>query len=462
MEEADLRKTAYLFLPDQYNPAVPVAENLLFATPCEPITQELLAGQTEFIEKLRELKLDEDLVALSREVVDLLRQIFGLDGTDHPLFRNLGLEPAIFESAVELVEKTREKGAAGLDQDEMATLLTVPFRISAQDIGPAFTDEMKARIIELRQSHREDLLAVLGALFEPLDIATFSPGLTVMENALFGKISGDAGGRADELRKLIGDVLVEEGAQQLVIELIYDVPIALSGANLPGVFAEPLSFTRATIKRPDILILDQALASYDAETRASVQRNLRELLPETTIIYLQDAFEDEDVFDVTFELQQGRIVSDEAHVQAEADNAAGADLARKVRALEQTDMFSKLNRKQLRLLAFGARWYSAQPGEVVFHKGDEPKDGAYMVLEREAALTLPKEDDADVLIATVGPGTLVGELGLIKNEPRALTMTAVGELECLRIGAEEFLAVVENDAATAFKLLQVVAGYVSN
>ena len=32
----------------------------------------------------------------------------------------------------------------------------------------------------------------------------------------------------------------------------------------------------------------------------------------------------------------------------------------------------------------------------------------------------------------------------------------------VRIGEEEFLAVVENDAATAFKLLQVVAGYVSN
>jgi hypothetical protein len=30
----------------------------------------------------------------------------------------------------------------------------------------------------------------------------------------------------------------------------------------------------------------------------------------------------------------------------------------------------------------------------------------------------------------------------------------------LRIGAEEFLAVVEHDAATAYKLLQVVAGYV--
>ncbi|MEX0283498.1 MAG: cyclic nucleotide-binding domain-containing protein, partial [Paracoccaceae bacterium] len=460
--EADLRKTAYFFLPEDYNPAVPVGENLLFATPREPITPEVLLGQTEFMEKLRDLRLDDDLVGLSRDVVDLLRQIFGLDGTDHPLFRNLGLEPALFEAAVELVEKTREKGTEGLEPEEIATLLTIPSRISAEEIGPAFTDEMKARIIELRESHSAELLSVLGSLFEPLDIGTFSPGLTVMENALFGKISGDAGGRADELRKLIGDILVENGAQHLVIELIYDVPIALSGANLPAIFAEPLSFTRATIKRPDILILDQALASYDAETRVTVQKNLRELLPDSTIIYLQDSFDDEEVFDVTFELKQGRIVSDEAHVEQESDSAAGADLARKVRALEQTDMFSKLNRRQLRLLAFGARWYTAHEGEVVFTKGDEPKDGAYMILQGEAVLTLPKPEEEDVVIATVGPGTLVGELGLIKNEPRALTMTATGELECLRIGAEEFLAVVENDAATAFKLLQVVAGYVSN
>ena len=41
-------------------------------------------------------------------------------------------------------------------------------------------------------------------------------------------------------------------------------------------------------------------------------------------------------------------------------------------------------------------------------------------------------------------------------------MIAESDLTCLRIGEEEFLAVVENDANTAFKLLQVVAGYLSS
>ena len=143
-------------------------------------------------------------------------------------------------------------------------------------------------------------------------------------------------------------------------------------------------------------------------------------------------------------------------------SAASADLARKLRALEQTPLFSGLNRKQLRLLAFGARWYVAEAGEVIFRKGDAPTDGAYMVIEGDAGLYLPQEGQEDRLITTVGPGTLVGELGLIRNEPRALSMVADTDLKCLRIGAAEFLAVVENDAATAFKLMQVVAGYVSS
>lgn len=462
IEDAELDRYVFFFQPDLYNLALPVAENLLFAAPRQPLTQELLGQQTDFLNQLRALKLDTDLIKLTQDVTDMLRQIFGRDGTDHPLFRKLGLDPKAYETAIELVEKSRSGGANVLGQTELAQLLTVPFRISAEQIGPAFSEDMKTRILELRQSHSAGLQRSMGDLFVPLKTDTFAPGLSVLENALFGKVSDLAGGKAEELRKLIADVLIEAEAGELVAELLYDVPVALGGANLPALFAEPLSFTRATIKRPDVLILDQALASYDMETQISVHRNLRALLPETTLIYLNDSFDSEDVFDAFFELRQGRIVTDETHEKVDEDSVASADLTRKLRALERTDMFSGLNRKQLRLLAFGARWYQAAPGEVVFLKDDQPTDGAYMILEGEAGLYLPRENEADQLIAQVGPGKLVGELGLIRNEPRALTMVAETDLMCLRIGAEEFLAVVEHDAATAFKLLQVVAGYVSN
>ncbi|MEX0278303.1 MAG: ABC transporter transmembrane domain-containing protein [Ruegeria sp.] len=462
VRRAELEQQALIFDRAVYNAALPVAENLLFATPRVPVTQELLAQQTVFLSQLRELGLDETLIGLTRDVIDMLRQIFGLDGTDHPLFRKLGLQAQTYEAAVELVERTRKEGGQGLNDDQLANLLAVPFVISAEQIGPAFTDELKDRILELRASHSDKLMERLQDVFVPLDAAEFAPGLTVMENALFGKVSQIGGARSDEVRKLIVDVLAENGARPLVVELIYDIPVALGGQNLPAVFAEPLAFTRATIKKPDILILENALASYDMETKVAVYKNLRQLLPDTTVIYLNDQFQNPEVFDMYVEIRQGRVVTDEGPTNVEEDSAASADLARKLRALEQTPLFSGLDRRQLRLLAFGARWFDAAAGQVIFLKDDQPTDGAYVVLAGEAGLYLPQPDGPDKLILAVGPGALVGELGLIRKEPRALSMVAETDLSCLRIGEEEFLAVVENDAATAFKLLQVIAGYVSN
>lgn len=462
IRDAGLRSYVFFIKSDRYNPGLPVAENLMLATPLRPITQQMLAGQSAFISQLKALKLDRDLAALSRDVIHLLRQIFGIDGTDHPLFRKLGLEVGIYEAALDLVERTQKNGMNGLSDSEIATLLLVPSQITAEKIGPAFPDEMKQRILELRQSHAKDLQRGLGGLFVPLNIENYAPGLSVQDNAMFGKVSDTAGVKAEEVRELVADVLLEHGLQRQVVDLVYDLPISLGGANLPTQFAEPLALSRATIKRPDILVMDQPLASYDMDTQVAVHKRLRALLPEATLIYLNDSFEREDVFDVFLELRQGRIVSDDMPGETDGDSVAIIDLGRKLRALESNDLFAGLSRKQLRLLAFGARWYDAQKGQVIFLKGDAPTDGAYLVLEGTADLILPVPDAPDKVVATARPGTLVGELGLIRGEPRALSMVASTDMKCLRLGKEDFLAVVENDAATAFKLLQVVSGYVNS
>jgi hypothetical protein len=339
--------------------------------------------------------------------------------------------------------------------------MTVPAQITAEQIGSAFPEEIKLQILGLRAADTLKEKQTLTDIFVPLDETRVSPGLTVLENALFGKISEAAGPRADEVRAIVAQVLEAEGLKPGVMELIYDLELSLNGANLASVFAESLSLSRAAIKKPDILIMDQILNSFDHATRAKLHKNLRVLLPETTLIYLSEDYENTDVFDVYLEIRQGRLVSDESTRQHEGEGALSVDLARKVRALEATDMFSGLSRKQLRLLAFGAKWYTANAGEVVFRMDDDPGDGAYMILSGTAGLYKPGAGGDEKLVATVGPGKLVGELGLIRNVPRALTMRAQTDFHALRLGAEEFLAVVENDAATSFKLLQVVAGYTS-
>lgn len=461
LQEGQLDSAYFGFDRDTYNPALPVAGNLLFAIPNGSINQRDLIDQHDFQDLLRKLNLEDEMLSLSSDVIEMLRETFGLDGADHPLFRKLGLDPVVYEQCVILASRMRTPEGGKLEKSELALLLAVPFQVSAEQIGPAFTDELRARIVGLRNSARELLKTGMGTHFTPLDAGAFSPGLNVLENILFGKMSESAGAKADRLKDIISNVLRSAGLARPLINLIYDLPTDLNGGNLTSQLAETLELTRAAIKRPDVLILDQALASYSPAAREMAHQKLRLLLPDATFIYLRSKFDDREHLDAYYEFSQAQLLSQDAADREPDDNAASADLARKLRALEATNLFSGLDRKQLRLLAFGARWYSAGAGTLIFSKGDAPTDGAYLISEGEAGLYNPVEGADDQLVATAVKGTLVGELGLIRNEPRALSMRANTELVALRIGAEAFLSVVENDAPTAFKLLQVVAGYVA-
>ncbi len=457
---AGLDPAVHRFAEDLYNPALPVAENLIFATPKTQITAALIEEQETFLDLLVSLGIEQDLLQVAVDMVDLLRQIFGVDGTDHPMFRKLGLEPATFEAAVAL--RSTKTDMIALTRRDKAILLAVTFAISAEKLGSAFPDDIIERVLDIRKTHGTALQNSMSEIYSPISDQQPIAGLTVLENALFGIIADGAGPQAEALKGIVVKALYEANLEGLVLDLIFDMPLTLGGANLPALLVETLAISRATIKRPQVLILDNVLASYDAETRAGLHDRLRGLLPQATIICLATAFENTDGFDAQYVMKQGRITTIDAAGDQEEDATVSADLGRKLRALEQTDLFAGLARKQLRLLAFGARWYTATPGEYVFRKDDDPTSGAFLVVSGEADLLLPVEGGEDQLVATTGPGQLVGELGVIRDVPRALDMRASSDLTCLRIGSEEFIDVVGSDARTAYKLLQVVAGYVSS
>ncbi|MBO9479784.1 cyclic nucleotide-binding domain-containing protein [Shimia sp. R11_0] len=457
---AGLDKAYYRFDPELYNPALPVASNLFFATLRTDAPDPETGGVGAFLDLLHELGIEDGILRMSREVIEMLNQTFGMDGTDHPLFQQLGLSVDTFSRNVELARKSRDVGLAQMERSELEQMIELPFEVSAERIGPGFGDDLKETILSLRHNEAEKLSEWLSAYFAPLREDRFASGLTVLENAIYGKLTAAAGPRGEQLRDIVAKTLNEAGVKQEVAELLFAVPTGIGGAGLPGAFAEPLAISRAAIKKPDVLILNRCLAAYEDGQAADTIANLRTLLPDTTMIFLEEDFEDADSFDMVLELEHGRLKDGVAASFEDTDNAASADLRRKMRALTSADMFAGLSRRQMRLLAFGAQWHQASEGDYVFHMGDDPSDGAYLILEGQAGLGYRTEDGQTHLVAEAGRGALVGELALIRKEKRALDMYAKTDLEMLRLGESEFMAVIENDASTAFRILQAVSGYV--
>jgi putative ABC transport system ATP-binding protein len=451
LARARLSGAVHRFDPDAFNPGLPVGDNLMFAVPTLDVAQEDLARAPGFLAALDALGLTADLEDLGGDVVSVLRGAFGGVAAEHPTFHRLGVDEALFRQLLDVEAQSRDSGARSLAPSQRRLLQTVPFRFSADQIGAAFPDSLKAKIMSRRRTDRDALLASGGDVFAPLREDEPTSGLTVLENAVFGKMSLSAGAVGDKARRLVAELLAAEGLRGPIAELIYEAPTTVGGANLPAISHERIAFVRAALKRPDILILDRALASHDRDSRLRIGRQLRALLPETTLIFLEEDFVHRDSFDAYLEIEEGRLADDIPAGHEDAEPGV-SDLRRKVARLEEVPLFRGLNRRQRRMMTAGSVWVHANAGEALFRAGDPP-DSAYLIVVGCGELRAPH----GAAVKTVAPGRLIGDLAVLRREPRRFDLVATEPVKALRIEAEALLSVIESDITVATSLLRAVA-----
>ena len=460
LANAGLDDIVYGFHPDKFNPVSPLGSNLLYALPTRMLTQVSLSQDDNFVRIMQEQGIADELMQMSVTLIENLTATFGNDGTDHPLFRRLNLHEELYQRLGTIIKKRREVGDSGLAYEDYALMLTVPFAFSAEQMGPAFSETFKERVLQIRQASAGQMVQALDGLFETIDPHKYIPVMTVMGNALFGRISRMAGARENLIEDIIVEILSEHGLRRLAAESIYDMATSTGGDNLPTVFKERVSFSRAGIKKPDILILANSLASHDSDARDLMRERISSLMPETTKIFIENKFNNPENYDLYVEIVDGRI--DGAVRQKDPqDSDSRQDLNQKIKEIAKTELFGGLERKYQRLLAFGAQWYKAVPGQTIFALGEEA-DAAYLCIKGLAKLYWVADDGERRLVSDITPGRLIGDLSVILNEKRPLDLVAAEDSVFLRIGSNELKAVIENDAIVASSLMRTVAGHLTN
>lgn len=475
LEAEGLRDVVFRFVEDRYNPTLTLAENLLFAFPVAPIPEELFTDfEGPFQTLLRAEGLDQEVREISLGWIAMLQRTFGRDHISHPLFQRLGLNEDLWLKISAAAD--RRKARRILRDEEKALLSALPFLVSEELFAPGLPEAFKARVVALRKPQGDRLLAQSRGVFRRLDSREYGRKLTVLENALFGRVSSFAGAKADAVEDAVAEVLDAHDLRARLALMIYDLPTGLGGALLEPVFRERAAFTRAAIKRPDVLVLDRALASHDADSRQRSRTRLRELLPKTTMIFMEDHFENPDRYDLFVALKDGRVIEQSGGPGAAVDDMpAGAvgkgpserapddtsgDFDRKLSVIRSVDLFTKLDSRNRRLLAFSAQWHPVAEGDAVFRAGDAG-DAVFLCLSGRAELRWPDGAIAEegAVISEILPGRLIGDLAVILEQSRALDLIATEDSMYLRIGASEYRAVIESDPRVAMELLKTVSGH---
>jgi CRP-like cAMP-binding protein len=104
-------------------------------------------------------------------------------------------------------------------------------------------------------------------------------------------------------------------------------------------------------------------------------------------------------------------------------------------------MFAFLTPAGLERVAAHLEPLQALKGEVIIRQGDVG-DRVYVV--EGGALEVRKDGTH---VADLGPGTMVGEIALLRDVPRTATVTATMDSDIYALGREEFLRTVAGDSA---------------
>jgi CRP-like cAMP-binding protein len=126
-----------------------------------------------------------------------------------------------------------------------------------------------------------------------------------------------------------------------------------------------------------------------------------------------------------------------------------------VQLLRKLPYFSKVDPCKLKLLAFASERVCYDAGQVMFHQGDS-SDAAYVLLRGKADI-LVKTAAGEVKIGEAHAHSMIGEMCLLSDAPRAATVRVTESAEALRISKDCFLKVVSVDPHMSFQISRSLA-----
>ena len=115
-------------------------------------------------------------------------------------------------------------------------------------------------------------------------------------------------------------------------------------------------------------------------------------------------------------------------------------LIKDVEILRGIPLFAKIDPAKLKLLAFTSERLQFMAGDDLCHQG-EAGDAAYIILEGQADVLVDSPGGA-VKVATVGRNAIIGEISVLCDVPRTATVTAISDVETLKVSKDNFFHLV--------------------
>jgi len=299
------------FDPLRYNRNATLAENLLFGTPVGRIFDIDNLAVNPYVRKvLNDTGLSEELLKVGHKLAETMLELFSDLPPGHELFERFSF--IAYDDLPKVKEIVSRVAAVGLDrisEVDRNLLLSLPFKLISTKHRLGLMDEaLEVRILEARRQFAANIPAEMTGAIEFFDPLRYNGAASFQDNILFGKIATRQAGGSMQIGALLRKVLEELDLRPLVLKIGLNFQVGTGGSRLSSPDRQKIAIGRALVKRPAVLILDQAAAVFDPSAQSRLVTSVLAYRKGLGVYWVLNRIDLANRFGLVFVMDRGQLV----------------------------------------------------------------------------------------------------------------------------------------------------------
>lgn len=295
----------------RYSDQASIAENLLFGVPVsDEFMGRNLADNPLFRSAIDRAGLTDSLTDMGLQIAETMTEIFQGLPPGHSLFTQFSFIGAEELPEFQAIVRRKARGDKDLRKEERTRLLSLPLAyIEAKHRLGLLDEGLKGKIVEARNLVRETLeKADAGGVefYDPDRICSAAP---LRDNLLFGRINYQVADARHRVAEAIAAVVREFDLLEDVARIGLDHEVGTAGRLLSPQERASVNLVRCLVKRPDIMVIDGALAPFDEERARKILQSLLSYFDQQSLFMVLPNDRQAADFDVQMRFDDGRIVA---------------------------------------------------------------------------------------------------------------------------------------------------------
>jgi putative ABC transport system ATP-binding protein len=250
------------------------------------------------------------LMAMGFKIAETMVELFADLPPGHPFFEQFSFVSADdLPRAQQLLNRVQRAGLDKAAPDDQQRLIAITFPyIEARHRLGLIDAELEAKILAARRSFAETLPDEFQDDIEFYDPARYNATATVQDNMLFGRLVYGQAQASQRIYRIIFDAVKELGLRTAVLSVGLDHGCGIGGRRLTAVQRQKVALARALLRRPRILILNNALAPMEASLQGRILTAVRQEMEGRALVLVTDNPALVAGFDEALVMRDGQVV----------------------------------------------------------------------------------------------------------------------------------------------------------